>query len=141
MARNSDKRSTAQDRTAPTGIDQRPPVAVGHVRLMVKDVGAAARWFETAGLRPIVTMAELAVLELRGGTHVVVRHGEAPLPGAGAPFDLMVDDVDAAHRDYAEKGLSPTPIRRGRIHDSFELPGPDGWTFTVNSSHASGEPV
>ena len=122
--------------------DKRPPVAVGHVRLIVKDVGAAARWLETVGLRPIVTQGELAVLELRGGTHVVVRNaGEPPQPGAVAPFDLMVDDVDAAHRDYAEKGLEPTAIRRGRIHDSFELPGPDGWLFTVNSSHASGKPI
>ena len=122
-------------------IDKRPPVAVGHVRLPVKDVGTAARWLETVGLRPIVTRDELAVLELRGGTHVVVRAAEPPPAGMTAPFDLMVDDVDAAYRDYAEKGLNPTPIRRGRIHDSFELPGPDGWTFTVNSSHASGEPV
>ena len=121
--------------------DKRPPVSVGHVRLPVKDVGAAARWLETVGLRPIVTRDELAVLELRGGTHVVVRAAEAPPPGTIAPFDLMVDDVDATHRDYAEKGLNPTPIRRGRIHDSFEVPGPDGWTFTVNSSHASGEPI
>ena len=121
--------------------DKRPPVAVGHVRLNVKDVGAAARWLETVGLRPIVTRDELAVLELRGGTHVVVRAADPPQPGMIAPFDLMVDDVDAAYRDYAEKGLSPTQIRRGRIHDSFELPGPDGWTFTVNSSHASGEPI
>ena len=52
--------------------DQRPPVAVGHVRLNVNDVGAAARWLETVGLRPIVTREEIAVLELRGGTHVVV---------------------------------------------------------------------
>jgi hypothetical protein len=82
------------------------------------------------------------VLELRGGTHVVVRQaGQPPEPGSGAPFDLMVDDVDAAHRDYAEKGLSPSPVRRGRIHDSFDLAGPDGWTFTVNSSHASGQPI
>jgi len=126
----------------PKAIDKRPPVAVGHVRLPVVDVGAAARWLETAGLRPIVTMEELAVLELRGGTHVVVRHAEEPPKrGTGAPFDLMVDDVDAAHRDYAGKGLSPSPIRRGRIHDSFELPGPDGWVFTVNSSHASGKPI
>ena len=126
----------------PDAIDQRPPVAVGHVRLNVVDVGAAARWLETAGLRPIVTMEELAVLELRGGTHVVVRHAEVPpKPGTGAPFDLIVDDVDAAHRDYAGKGLSPSPIRRGRIHDSFELPGPDGWILTVNSSHASGKPI
>jgi hypothetical protein len=123
-------------------IDQRPPVAVGHVRLPCADVAAAARWLETAGLRPIVQMEDLAVLELRGGTHVVVRKAEqSPAPGAMAPFDLMVDDVDAAHRDYAEKGLSPTPISRGRIHDSFQLPGPGGWIFTVNSSHASGKPV
>src|ERR687888_250896 len=112
--------------------DLRPPVAVGHVRLPVDDVGAAARWLEAVGLRPIVQMEELAVLELRGGTHVVVRHAEKPAKGAAAPFDLMVDDVDATHRDYAAKGLSPTAIKRGRIHDSFELPGPDGWTFTVN---------
>jgi hypothetical protein len=129
-------------RTRTHSSDKRPPVAVGHVRLAVKDVGAAARWLETVGLRPIVTMDELAVLELRGGTHVVVRNAaEPPQPGAPAPFDLMVDDVDAAYRDYAEKGLKPAPIRRGRIHDSFELPGPDGWIFTVNSSHASGEPI
>ena len=131
-----------QSKTKTKTGDQRPPVAVGHVRFNVSDVGAAARWLETVGLRPIVTRDELAVLELRGGTHVVVRQVEQPpAPGAGAPFDLMVDDVDAAHRDYAEKGLSPSPIRRGRIHDSFELAGPDGWAFTVNSSHASGQPI
>jgi hypothetical protein len=35
----------------------------------------------------------------------------------------MVDDVDATHRDYAEKGLSPSPISRGRIHDWFTVAG------------------
>ena len=126
----------------PNTSDQRPPVAVGHVRLIVGDVGAAARWMENVGLRPIVVRDELAVLELRGGTHVVLRNNASPpAPGTPAPFDLMVDDIDATHRDYAAKGLSPTEIRRGRIHDSFEVPGPDGWTFTVNSSHASGQPI
>ena len=126
----------------PDTIDQRPPVAVGHVRLDVVDVGAAARWLEAVGLRTIVTGDELAVLELRGGTHVVVRQTDQPSePGAGAPFDLMVDDIDATHRNLAERGLSPLPIRRGHIHDSFEIAGPDGWTFIVNSSHASGHPV
>jgi hypothetical protein len=125
----------------PDITDQRPPVAVGHVRLPVADVGAAARWLETVGLRPVVTMDDLAVLELRGGTHVVVRQGERPAAGAPAPFDLMVDDIDATHRDYAAKGLSPSEISRGRIHDSFTLPGPDGWMFTINSSHAGDRPV
>jgi hypothetical protein len=125
----------------PETSDQRPPVAVGHVRLPCSDVGAAARWLENVGLRPIVTMEELAVLELRGGTHVVVRKSEPPTPGTGAPFDLMVDDIDATHRDYAEKGLSPSEISRGRIHDSFTVGGPSGWIFTIDSSHASDKPV
>ena len=122
--------------------DQRPPIAVGHVRLPASDVAAAARWLETVGLRPIFADAELAVLELRGGTHVVVRKAEeAPKAGATAPFDLMVDDIEAARRDYAAKGLGPSDISRGRIHDSFHLKGPDGYDFTVNSSHAGGRPV
>ena len=123
-------------------IDQRPPVAVGHVRLPTTDVADAARWLESVGLRPVFADADLAVLELRGGTHVVVRKTEeAPKVGAAAPFDLMVDDIEAARRDYAAKGLEPSDISRGRIHDSFHLRGPDGCDFTVNSSHAGGRPI
>ena len=123
-------------------IDQRPPVAVGHVRLPTTDVAGAARWLESVGLRPIFADADLAVLELRGGTHVVVRKAEQPLKaGAAAPFDLMVDDIETARRDYAGKGLEPSDIARGRIHDSFHLAGPDGYDFTVNSSHAGGRSV
>jgi hypothetical protein len=123
-------------------IDQRPPVAVGHVRLPATDVAAAERWLQSVGLRPIVANADFAVLELRGGTHVVVRQAEQPpVSGAVAPFDLMVDDIDAARNDYAAKGLRPSEISRGRIHDSFHLAGPDGYDFTVNSSHARGRAV
>ena len=123
-------------------VDQRPPVAVGHVRLDATDVGAAARWLEAVGLRPIFASADLAVLELRGGTHVVVRKTEhPPAAGSAAPFDLMVDDIEAARRDYEAKGLGPSDISRGRIHDSFHLAGPDGCDFTVTSSHAGGRIV
>jgi hypothetical protein len=124
--------------------DRRPPVWVGHVYLSVKDVRSAARWLETVGLRPIVVRDEAAVLELRGGTHVLVH--PAPAAGGTAPFDLMVDDIDAAHRTLGEKGLSPSTIQRGNApgrfdHDTFELPGPDGWVFTVYSSHVGDRPV
>jgi hypothetical protein len=123
-------------------LDQRPPVAVGHVRLPATDVAAAARWLETVGLRPIFQDADLAVLEFRGGTHVVVRKPDQPLVvGTTAPFDLMVDDIEATRRDYAAKGLGPSEISRGRIHDSFHLVGPDGHHFTVTSSHAGGRAV
>jgi hypothetical protein len=123
-------------------VDQRPPVAVGHVRLPTTDIAAAARWLEAVGLRPIFADTDLAVLEFRGGTHVVVRNAEQPLnAGTPAPFDLMVDDIEAARRDYAAKGLGPSEISRGRIHDSFHLTGPDGHDFTVVSSHVGGRPI
>ena len=123
-------------------VDQRPPVAVGHVWLPATDVGVAERWLVSVGLRPIFADDSLAVLELRGGTHVVVRKAEQPpAAGSGAPFDLMVDDIEAVRRDYADKGLGPSEISRGRIHDSFHLTGPDGHDFTVNSSHAGGRAV
>jgi hypothetical protein len=123
-------------------IDQRPPVAVGHVRLPATDVAAAERWLESVGLRPIFADTHLAVLELRGGTHVVVRKTEQPpASGSAAPFDLMVDDIEAARSDYAAKGLGPSDISKGRIHDSFRLSGPDGYDFTVVSSHARGRVV
>ena len=122
--------------------DQRPPAAIGHVRFNVTDVGGASRWLTTVGLRRIVSSSEFAVLELRGGTHLVVRQAERPPePRSGAPFDLMFDDIEAIHRLFEEKGASPSAIRRGRIHDSFEVVGPDGWVFTINSSHASGQPI
>ena len=123
-------------------VDQRPPVAVGHVRLPTTDVAAAARWLEAVGLRPIFADDGLAVLELRGGTHVVVRKTEQPpAAGSAAPFDLMVDDIEAARRDYMAKGLGPSDISRGRIHDSFHVTGPDGYDFTITSSHAGGRAV
>ena len=123
-------------------IDQRPPVAVGHVRLPATDVAAAERWLESVGLRPIFAGDDLAVLELRGGTHVVVRKAEQPpTSGSAAPFDLMVDDIEAARRAYEAKGLGPSDISKGRIHDSFHLTGPDGYDFTITSSHAGGRIV
>ena len=122
--------------------DERPPAAIGHVRFSVTDIEGASRWLVTVGLRAIVSSSDFAVLELRGGTHLVVRQAERPPePRTGAPFDLMFDDIEVTHRTFEEKGLSPSSIRRGRIHDSFEVIGPDGWVFTINSSHASGLPI
>jgi hypothetical protein len=87
-------------------------------------------------MREIEENAHVAVLELRGGTHLVLVPGE---PKAGdAPFDLMVEDLEATHRDWSERGIAVGPIKRGRIHDAFEATDPDGYRVTVNSSHVSG---
>ena len=126
----------------PRTADQRPPVAIGHVFFRASDVAAATEWLTTAGLRRIAGGKSFAVLELRGGTHLVVtKAARPPKKGTEAPFDLMVDDVDAARRAYAKHGFKPTRIRRGSIHDSFAVTGPDGYRIEVVSSHAGKRPV
>jgi len=121
----------------PAKKDRRPPVAIGHVFFSAKNVAAAAAWFEQLGLRPIASDDDFAVLELRGGTHLVITEAaRRPRAGAEAPFDLMVDDVDAARERFVRQGMKPSGIRRGSIHDEFRLTGPDGCRLTVLSSHA-----
>jgi hypothetical protein len=78
--------------------DERPPAAIGHVRFNVTDVEGASRWLATVGLRTIVSSSDLAVLELRGGTHLVVRQAERPPePRTGAPFDSLTGANDTLH--------------------------------------------
>jgi catechol 2,3-dioxygenase-like lactoylglutathione lyase family enzyme len=122
--------------------DERPPVWIGHALLPSNDVPRALEWWKGTGMRFIASGDTFAVLELRGGTHVVLLHAEEPIAaGTACPFDLMVEDIDAAHRDYAARGCSPSALERGRIHTSFVVRDPSGYDVTVNSSHASDRPV
>lgn len=122
--------------------DDRPPVAVGHVRLASPQVEPTVDFLVKLGLRPLVTRPDFAVLELRGGTHLVVAHSDEPTPaGAQSYFDLMVDDIEATHKRYAELGLGPSAIQAGAIHSSFTVVEPGGHRITINSSHAGDRPV
>ena len=81
-----------------------------------------------------------AVLELRGGTHLVLLPSEEPASGE-AYFDLMVEDIDAAHAELRGKGLEPSEIQPGKIHRSFTLASPSGHMLKFNSTHVSDLPV
>lgn len=123
-------------------VDKRPPVAVGHVVVPVKDVAASNAFLQRLGLRPVFEGKTLAVLELRGGTHLIVEKSRRRIaPGSEAPVDFMVDDIKQARTKYAKMGLKPTRITSGRIHSSFHIPGPDGWSYKITSSHATDQPV
>lgn len=120
--------------------DPRPEVAIGHVRLDVNSLDAACDLLELLGVRPVSRYESFAVLELRGGTHIVLRQDDGAEP-IHTEFDFMVEDVDATHAEYAAKGLNVSEISRGRIHDSFTLTEPGGNRITVNSTHVSDQPV
>jgi len=122
--------------------DPRPAVAVGHVSLPVTNVPGAVRHFELHGMRTIVARRDFAVLELRGGTRLVVKWTKRkPKRGAKAPFDLMVDDIDVAWRACERNGMDPSAMRHDPVHRSFDVVGPDGYRITITSSHAGTRPV
>ena len=121
--------------------ESKPRVAIGHVSLEVADVPDSSSFFSKLGLRSIVQKSEFAIWELRGGTHLVVRKSEQPPESGRLPFDLMVDDIEAAHRDYSDSDISVGPLSRGSIHDSFDVNTPDGRRLTVTSSHVGARPV
>jgi catechol 2,3-dioxygenase-like lactoylglutathione lyase family enzyme len=118
-------------------VNERPPVWIGHEVLMVSDVDRSADFWRALGLREIERSADVAVLELRGGTHLLLLPG--PRADDDAPFDLMVEDLEATHRDWDALGLHPSPIAARPFHTSFTVRDPDGYTVTVNSSHVVGE--
>jgi catechol 2,3-dioxygenase-like lactoylglutathione lyase family enzyme len=125
-----------------TSDDPRPPVWIGHVVLATADVARANAYWTSVGMRAIESGESFAVLELRGGTHLVLVGSDAPVAaGTPCPFDLMVEDVDAAHGHFRALGLEPSELKRNEIHDSFTLVDPSGYVVTVNSSHVSDQPV
>lgn len=129
-------------RPAAEQADPRPAVAIGHVVHEVADVPKSADWLEALGVRPIVRQRHFAVMELRGGTHIVLTGAEDEIArGTEAPFDFIVDDVDAMRAACVRKGLKPGRMSRGRIHDRFELTDPSGYSVTILSSHAGRRPV
>ena len=126
--------------------DERPPVWVGHVSMGTPALAESEAFMLQIGMRPVFRSPKFVILELRGGTHLVLSQEDAPADGDGAepreaPFDLMVDDVDSTHAAFIAQGLAPSPIERGRIHDSFTLAEPGGSRITFNSTHATGQPV
>ncbi len=122
--------------------DQRPAVAIGHVEHQVSDVSKAVAWYESLGVRRIFEQRDFAVMEVRGGTHIILAGSRKRIAaGTAAPFDFIVDDVDAARNECIGKGMNPGRMKRGSIHDSFELTDPSGYRLRILSSHASGLPV
>lgn len=123
---------------------ERPPVAVGHVTLRVSDVARSAAFFRALGLRSVLERDSMAILELRGGTHLLLFKARRPLRATRIrSFDLMVDDVAQWRERLESLGLAVGALERDELggHLWFEVADPDGRPLAIYSSHTSGRPV
>ena len=118
--------------------DDRPSLWVGHVVWRVKNVRSAATFWRDLGMRQVDVRDGVAILELRGGTHLILLPEEGGAPTA-APLDLMVDDLRKTHALWLSRGLRVSPIEHGEIHDTFTVTDPESHVVTVNSSHVVGK--
>lgn len=138
--------------------DAPPPVGVGHMSLTVADLEASHRFYLDLGLRPLGKSDGMAILELRGGTHLLLfqsggaaagAEGDGPFDNAGIrSVDLMLagrtlDDLVRFRDSLTAKGhaADPIPERRFFGHYVFKARDPDGHEVTVSTSHASEFPV
>ncbi len=112
----------------------RPLIWIGHVELKTQSIKQAEQFYVGLGLRLIISSDDFLILELRGGTHLILSEDQNAEP-ADAGFDFMVEDIDGAHATYTKLGCTISELSRGKIHDSFELTDPSGNKIKVNSTH------
>lgn len=114
--------------------DKRPDVWIGHISMKTQTLDSSEAFMKEIGLRSIFRGDTVAVLELRGGTHIVLAEDKSSEP-VSVGFDFMVVDLDATHAQYKARGYAVSDIEKGSIHNSFVLTEPGGNLIKVNSTH------
>jgi catechol 2,3-dioxygenase-like lactoylglutathione lyase family enzyme len=127
--------------------------AFGHFVMKVSDIDISYQFYTKLGLRPFGIFPDLAIIELRGGTHILLFSKDDELAsslssshlgqrGAKEQLDLMIDgksrsDLELYRATLMENGLSIDAIAQDQFfgHDYFQLVDPDGNGITVYTSH------
>ncbi|AJP56418.1 glyoxalase [Pandoraea vervacti] len=138
-----------------------PALALGHFVMKVRDIDASYDFYTELGLRAFGAFPGMAIVEMRGGTHLLLfRKGDDStdtlLPGqvgqrpdfASEKIDLMIAgqtkaDLESYRASLIVKGYSPSPIANEALygHHYFSMQDPDGHGITVYTSHCSDKPV
>jgi catechol 2,3-dioxygenase-like lactoylglutathione lyase family enzyme len=142
-------------------MDSLPAAALGHFVMKVANLDASYQFYSDLGLRQVGIYPDVAIIELRGGTHILLfpEKNEAPFLltssrlGQRAAFfkehlDLLIhgktrEDLEAYRASLLTNGIAAGDIAQERLfgHDYFELIDPDGHGITVYTSHVGELPV
>ncbi len=107
---------------------------MGHLLVTTPNLDETLAFFSAVRARTVFQSERMTILEIRGGTHLVLRPGEAGDPS----FDLMVDDVEEVRAELAEQGFEVTALERGGVHTSFSVTDGAGLRHRITSSHVVG---
>ncbi len=142
-------------------MDSLPAAALGHFVLKVANLGASYQFYADLGLRQIGIFPDVAIIELRGGTHILLvpENDGAPFPlisshvGQRSVFfnehlDLMINgktrgDLEAYRATLLKSGVPAGEVVPEKLfgHDYFQVIDPDGHGITVYTTHAGELPV
>ena len=124
--------------------DERPEVAIGHVRLHTADAKIATVFYEQLGMRLCMSWEGMAILELRGGTHLLLIEGNDEMQQVLDPvFDMMVDDLASYRQQLRDLDIDTSEITNHPMihHQRFYVEDPDGHRIAIHSDHTDGRPV
>ena len=120
-----------------------PQIGIGHVALSVADVAASAHFYGELGLKPSFENEGMAILDLPGGTHLLLFSRETgPAIPAVERVDLMIAErsreaLEAYREGIMGQGLEAEPIPDEDFygHYMLHLRDPDGNEVVVATSH------
>jgi len=138
-----------------------PAAALGHFVMKVRKVEVSYPFYASLGLREAGTFPGMAIIELRGGTHLLLfqkgeEQSDALLDGRNGQrpeflserIDLMIaghakEDLERYRADLVGKGYSPAEIADETLygHHYFSMQDPDGNGITFYTSHCGDKPV
>ena len=137
-----------------TVVDQE--LAVAHLVFKVADLKSSCQFYANLGIPPFYIEEKIAIIELRGGTHLVLLSVDEPAGEDVAEsvtgqfhkrfseqFDLMIegkglDDLKKYRSEVIRRGIAAGEIPEEKFfgHHLFCIKDPDGNGITIYTSHA-----
>ena len=132
-------------------------LAVAHLVFKVADLKSSCQFYSKLGLPPFATDEKVAIIELRGGTHLLLLSVDEPAGEDIAEsvtgqfhkrfseqFDLMIKGKGLSELEHYRLELISRGIAAGEIPDEavfghylFCVKDPDGNGITIYTSHAN----
>jgi|SRR5450830_231028 catechol 2,3-dioxygenase-like lactoylglutathione lyase family enzyme len=138
-----------------------PAAALGHFVMKVTNIEASYQFYIGLGLRAFDTFPGMAIVELRGGTHLLLFQKDDGQSSAlqdshvgqrpdfvSEKLDLMIagrtkSDLELFRAGLIDKGYSPLAVADGALygHHYFSIQDPDGNGVSFYTNHCSDKPV